>query len=119
MSIPRGNRRASGLRVTEDAVERFDSAARLDQSSTARHVRRLVGSNTMGARTDNTGPTSPVRCIGGKTVACFQLRSPDRVPLLEDDPASPRNRRLIIMLQREDKDRTDLPPAPPRIFRNE
>ena len=43
----------------------------------------------------------------------------DRVPLLEDDPASPRNRRLIIMLQREDKDRTDLPPAPPRIFRNE
>ena len=60
----------------------FDSAARGDQSSTARHVRRLVGSNAMGARNDNTGPASPVRCIGGKTVACFQLRSPDRVPLL-------------------------------------
>ena len=43
----------------------------------------------------------------------------DRGPLLEDDPASPRNRRLIIMLPREAKDRTDLPPAPPRIFRNE
>ena len=43
----------------------------------------------------------------------------DRIPLIEDDPASPRNRRLIILLQREDKDRSDLPPAPPRIFRTE
>ena len=43
----------------------------------------------------------------------------DRVPLLKDDPASPRNRRLIIILQREDKDRTDPPPDPLRIFRNE
>ncbi len=44
----------------------------------------------MGARTDNTGPASPVRCIGGKTVACFQLRSPDRVPLLGASGASGR-----------------------------
>ena len=43
----------------------------------------------------------------------------DRIPLVEDNPASPRNRRLIILLQREDKDRSDLPPAPPRIFRTE
>ncbi len=43
----------------------------------------------------------------------------DRVPLIKDDPRSPRNRRLIILLQREDKDRTDLPPTPPRIFRTE
>ena len=33
----------------------------------------------MGSRDDDAGPASPVRCIGGKTVACFpQLRSPDR-----------------------------------------
>ena len=43
----------------------------------------------------------------------------DRIPLIEDDPASPRNRRLIILLQREDKDRTDLAPTAPRIFRTE
>ena len=42
-----------------------------------------------------------------------------RQPLVPDDPYSPRNRRLAILLQREDKDRTDLPPAPPRIFRSE
>ena len=43
----------------------------------------------------------------------------DRDPLVPDDPLSPRNRRLVILLQREDKDRTDLPPAPPRIFKSD
>lgn len=43
----------------------------------------------------------------------------DRVPLLKNNPASPQNRRLIILLQRAEKDRTDLPPAPPRIFSTE
>ena len=43
----------------------------------------------------------------------------DRIPLIVDDPASPRNRRLIILLEREKKDRTDLGPAPPRLFGTE
>jgi len=40
----------------------------------------------------------------------------DRDPLVPEDSLLPRNRRLIIQLLREEKDRTDLPPAPPRIF---
>lgn len=40
----------------------------------------------------------------------------DRDPLVPEDPLSPRNRRLIIQLLPEEKDREDLPPAPPRIF---
>ena len=40
----------------------------------------------------------------------------DRQPLVADEPLSPRNRRLIILLLREKKDRTDRGPAPPRIF---
>lgn len=55
------------------------SARNANASSTTRHDLRFVGSIAMGSRDDNVGPASPVRCIGGKTVACFpQLRSPDR-----------------------------------------
>ncbi len=43
----------------------------------------------------------------------------DREPLVKDDPLSPRNRRLIILLLREPEDRDDQTPAPPRIFRTE
>lgn len=43
----------------------------------------------------------------------------DRVPLLPDAPASPRNRRLIILLEREVDENANQGPAPPRIFRTE
>jgi chemotaxis protein MotB len=43
----------------------------------------------------------------------------DREPLVKDDPLSPRNRRLIILLLREPKDRDDRSPAPPRIFKSD
>ena len=69
------------------------SARNANASSTTRHDLRFVGSIAMGSRDDNVGPASPVRCIGGKTVACFpQLRSPDRgvrEPLIPSGRATP------------------------------
>ena len=42
----------------------------------------------------------------------------DREPLIKDDPASPQNRRISIVLLREKKqiEQNDTPPEPPRIF---
>lgn len=41
----------------------------------------------------------------------------DKVPLLADDPTSPQNRRISIVLLREQKElKIEKPPEPPRIF---
>jgi hypothetical protein len=40
----------------------------------------------------------------------------DRDPLFPDDTTAPGNRRIIIILLREPKDRVKKSPEPPRIF---
>ncbi|NKB57820.1 MAG: OmpA family protein [Alphaproteobacteria bacterium] len=99
-------------------------------------VERLPNKLTLSGHTDATPFRSPVgktnwelsleRANAGRRVLVdngipnvrFEKISglADRDPLVPENPLSPRNRRLIIQVLREEKDREDRPPTPPRIF---